>query len=1016
MIADFFRSQMDYIFFFYGLAFILLAPICQILKRRPQPQSAWVWLGAFGAAHGVNALLGLLTLSLGSDTAFDLARLVLAAGSFVFLVEFGRAGTFTLRGRGPGRWILAALLGVSLGGFFAGLSGFAAVSRYVLGFGGGLWAAGTLYLASKVTGAGRRAFQGAALGMLGYALTNLVVAPAPFFPAAQLNSESFLALTGLPIQLVTGLLALWLSACLVLLAQASLPHETERRIRVWGKILMFGGVVTVTTLLVAGWFTTQYFGDAAFKEIRTTQESHTKILYRFMSDKMEEAEHLAYTMAGSPWLLPALEHRDTQTIEQANSILDRFSLTLPGSVCYLMDLHALTIASSNRQRADSFVGKAFNFRPYFQDAVNGGVGRYWALGTTSKELGFYASYPVRDRAGQIVGVAVFKRPIGEMEGFFPANTRGFVIDSHGVVIMANRPEMVLQSLWPLSRETKEKLQASRQFGPGPFTPILAREPADRAELLFQGTRQLAMRQPFPWEDWSIVILSSFRPIVLGRLMGIAVTLLSCFVVIGLITIIGLTIDTTARIQNSESRYRLVFENTPVGILQFDKTGTITDCNEKFAEIIGAPKEKVIRFNMPRQLKNEKLREAVLASMKGQVGFYEGDYWSVVGGKTTSVRAIFQGILSPDDEFLGGVGIFEDITERKRAEEALQKSNAQLQTMVAEANRRNQEISLINQLSELMQACLSINETYSIITRFAPELFPALSGGFFMLNQDNNLLEAISMWGGPLGSASVFAPDDCLGIQRGRAYLVEGVGQGMQCRHLHEAASPNYLCLPLIAQGETLGMLHFQGLRELIPGEIDWLQSRAKTVADHVALALTNIKLRETLQHQAIHDPLTGLFNRRYLDETMVREIHRVQRKGAPLGVIMLDLDYFKPFNDTFGHEAGDTLLRALGEFLLTQVRQEDVACRYGGEEFVLIMPEASLDVVKARAEEIREKVPQLQVLHRGQLLESITVSLGVAMFPDHGATGEDVLRAADDAMYQAKREGRNRGVVAESGV
>jgi diguanylate cyclase (GGDEF)-like protein len=273
-----------------------------------------------------------------------------------------------------------------------------------------------------------------------------------------------------------------------------------------------------------------------------------------------------------------------------------------------------------------------------------------------------------------------------------------------------------------------------------------------------------------------------------------------------------------------------------------------------------------------------------------------------------------------------------------------------------------------------------------------------------------------MCGGPLGSARVFAPNDCLGIQRGQVHLVEDGGQGMQCRHLHEAASPNYLCMPLRVHGEILGMLHFQGLKELIPDGTDWLQRRAETVADHVALTLTNIKLRETLQHQAIRDSLTGLFNRRYLDETMVREIHRAQRKGAPLGVIMLDLDHFKRFNDTYGHEAGDNLLRILGEFLLTQVRYEDVPCRYGGEEFVLIMPEASLDVVKARAKEIREKVPQLQVLHRGQLLESTTVSLGVAMLPDHGATVEDLLRAADDAMYQAKREGRNRVVVAEGGV
>ena len=162
--------------------------------------------------------------------------------------------------------------------------------------------------------------------------------------------------------------------------------------------------------------------------------------------------------------------------------------------------------------------------------------------------------------------------------------------------------------------------------------------------------------------------------------------------------------------------------------------------------------------------------------------------------------------------------------------------------------------------------------------------------------------------------------------------------------------------------------------------------------------------------------ITGLFNRRYLEETLEREIYRGRRKGASLGLIMLDLDHFKQFNDTYGHEAGDNLLRTLGKFLAERVRREDVACRYGGEEFVLILAEASSEIVRQRAEDIRREFPKLQILHRGQVLESVTLSLGVAMFPDHGATGRDVLRAADDAMYRAKAQGRNRVVVAESRV
>lgn len=185
------------------------------------------------------------------------------------------------------------------------------------------------------------------------------------------------------------------------------------------------------------------------------------------------------------------------------------------------------------------------------------------------------------------------------------------------------------------------------------------------------------------------------------------------------------------------------------------------------------------------------------------------------------------------------------------------------------------------------------------------------------------------------------------------------------------------------------------------------QQLAVTVAEHIALSLANLKLRETLQNQSIRDPLTGLFNRRYLEESLEREVNRAQRKQQTLGIIMLDVDHFKRFNDTFGHEAGDAVLRKLGQFLHTHIRVSDIACRYGGEELTLILPEASLDVTHQRAEQIREGVKHLQVQHRHQPLDAITLSLGVACFPQHGLTGEAVMQAADAALYRAKKEGRD---------
>jgi len=187
---------------------------------------------------------------------------------------------------------------------------------------------------------------------------------------------------------------------------------------------------------------------------------------------------------------------------------------------------------------------------------------------------------------------------------------------------------------------------------------------------------------------------------------------------------------------------------------------------------------------------------------------------------------------------------------------------------------------------------------------------------------------------------------------------------------------------------------------------------ASTLGEQSALALANLRLRETLRSQSVRDPLTGLFNRRYMEETLEREIRRAERGARPLSVMMLDLDHFKQFNDTFGHSAGDSLLRELGTMLRANLRAGDIACRFGGEEFVLILPEAALNCARSRAEQLRETAKHLHVSHLGESLGPVTISLGVAAFPEHGASGEDLIENADAALYRAKSEGRDRVVVA----
>ncbi|MBM4272864.1 MAG: diguanylate cyclase [Deltaproteobacteria bacterium] len=360
------------------------------------------------------------------------------------------------------------------------------------------------------------------------------------------------------------------------------------------------------------------------------------------------------------------------------------------------------------------------------------------------------------------------------------------------------------------------------------------------------------------------------------------------------------------------------------------------------------------------------------------------------------------------------GVLMDISERKRTEVELQELNARLQTAVKDSREQTRKITLVNEMSDLLQSCHSFEEAYAAVCSFSPRLFSADSGALYILNNSRNLLEMVAFWGAAPPREADFPPDDCWATRRGRVHRVKDHQDGLPCPHV----SPEidcYLCVPLVAQGDALGCLHlrlnFCHPAET-PGEADFPEEDKKrlavSVAEHISLAVGNLRLRETLRTQAIRDSLTGLFNRRYMEEMVEREINRLKRLGSPLGMLMIDLDHFKRFNDSYGHHAGDELLRVLGNFLQSQVRTEDIACRYGGEEFLLILPGADLKTCLQRAEKLRRDFKKVRVTYQGQSLETVTLSIGVAIFPDDGASGDAVIVKADKALYRAKHAGRDR--------
>ena len=360
-----------------------------------------------------------------------------------------------------------------------------------------------------------------------------------------------------------------------------------------------------------------------------------------------------------------------------------------------------------------------------------------------------------------------------------------------------------------------------------------------------------------------------------------------------------------------------------------------------------------------------------------------------------------------------------VSERREMEAALRGSNDRLTLSVEELEQHNTKMILLNEMGDLLQSCSRVEEAYTIIGQLGQRLFQKESGALYMINNSQNIVETAVVWGAHPPEQDLFTLDECWALRRGRAHLLNESGLELPCPHLKGRPLLAALCIPMTAQGETMGILHLQSISDSSnqPGQEKMVLSEtqlqlAEAMAATMALTLANLKLRTSLFHQSIRDPLTDLFNRRYLEETLEREIHRAARLQRSVAVIMLDIDHFKRFNDTFGHEAGDTLLRELGSFLNKQIRGGDFACRYGGEEFALIFAEVSLKDIRQRTEKMREEIKNLSVQHNGRTLESITLSLGVALFPDHGTTGKVLLQAADAALYEAKHKGRDRVVIA----
>ncbi|WP_372016476.1 diguanylate cyclase [Pseudoxanthomonas sp. 10H] len=350
----------------------------------------------------------------------------------------------------------------------------------------------------------------------------------------------------------------------------------------------------------------------------------------------------------------------------------------------------------------------------------------------------------------------------------------------------------------------------------------------------------------------------------------------------------------------------------------------------------------------------------------------------------------------------------EIRRRGRAERAGAEANLRLSESVAQLERHTADLAELNRYGGLLQNCLTAEEAVALTTQLLSRLLPGTGGTLYRIRASQDYAEELAHWGEHVAaSAALLPPEHCWALRRGQPHLLRAHGETLRCAHVEPPAIEvelNTACIPLVAQGQQLGFLYLSADSPAMLARMDLVQA----ATEQLSMALHNLALQERLRIQSIRDPLTGLFNRRYLEESLARELARCERRALPLSLMMLDLDHFKAFNDLHGHPGGDALLAGFGQLVRASARGEDIACRYGGEEFTLILPETTLEQAGRRAAEIGAAVRAMRVEHLGSELPGVTVSIGIAAFEGTGDTAELLMRRADRALYQAKRRGRDR--------
>lgn len=374
------------------------------------------------------------------------------------------------------------------------------------------------------------------------------------------------------------------------------------------------------------------------------------------------------------------------------------------------------------------------------------------------------------------------------------------------------------------------------------------------------------------------------------------------------------------------------------------------------------------------------------------------------------------IKNDDMKIIGAILIIRNVSEHSEDKRHLEEAYNELNQSMTTLQTTNEKISLLVEMSDVILACETTNELSEVIAKFCNRILSFTGGTLYTMHPSKNYLESTASWGNSTAQEPTFSYDACWALRLGKIHYSSIDSSELLCSHIkiHPEVERTYLCVPLIAQNDIYGLLYLelenaQATLPLPQNETNLI----KSLAELAALSFANVRLRENLHYHSIRDPLTSLYNRRYLEYFLSKEIVESKHKQIPICLLILDLDHFKSINDAYGHDAGDLALKEFAILLTNHCRPTDLASRYGGEEFVLVLCDTNLQVAKERAEIIRSATEKILITYGSQQISTFTVSIGIAEFPKDALNAHQLIEKADKALYHAKHTGRNKVSVAE---